>query len=138
MLDVCCDLTPYETSRWLQLKPGLENVTRSGTGSITHGMNATRGIVHRNGQDQIRMSARACMSTPDNEAVVIGCTEVLFQPSFSLCCLQNMRRSTRWLRYGVAKQSTMRITKLHTAQSERALVRLIDTLIFDSRLFPKT
>ena len=41
MLDVCCDLTPYETSRWLVLKPDLENVTRSGTGSITQGMYAT-------------------------------------------------------------------------------------------------
>ena len=41
MPDVCCDLTPYETSRWLELKPDPENVTRRGTGSITHGMNAT-------------------------------------------------------------------------------------------------
>ena len=49
-----------------------------------------------------------------------------------------MRRSTRWLRYGVAEQSTMRITKPDTAQSERALVRLIDTLILDSRLDPKS
>ena len=40
-LDVCCDLTPYETSRWLELNPDLENVTRSGTGRITHGTNAT-------------------------------------------------------------------------------------------------
>ena len=29
MLDVCCDLTQYETSRWLELKPDRENVTRS-------------------------------------------------------------------------------------------------------------
>ena len=36
MHDVCCDLTPYETSRWLELKPDRENVTRSGTGSITY------------------------------------------------------------------------------------------------------
>ena len=41
MLDVCCDLTPYETSRWLELKPDRENVTRSGTVSITYGTNAT-------------------------------------------------------------------------------------------------
>ncbi len=41
MLDVCCDLAPYETTPWLELKPDLENVTRSGTGSITHGTNAT-------------------------------------------------------------------------------------------------
>ena len=27
MLDVCCDLTPYETSRWLEMKPDRENVT---------------------------------------------------------------------------------------------------------------
>ena len=85
------------------------------------------------------MSARAYMSTPGNDVVVIGCTEVLFQPSFfSLCCLRNMRRSTRWLRYGVAEQSMMRITKPDTAQSERALVRLIDTLILDSRLYPES
>ena len=32
----------------------------------------------------------------------------------------------------------MRITKPDTAQSERALVRLIDTLILDSRLYPKS
>ena len=124
MLAVCCDLTPYETSRWLELK---ENVTRSGTGSITHGTNATPERAHRNGQDRIRMSARAYISTPGNDAVAIGRTEVLFRPSFSLCCLRNTRRSTRWLRYGVAEQSTMRITRPPTAQSERALVRLIDT-----------
>ena len=57
-------------------------------------------------------------------------TEVLFQPSFSLCyltrCLQSLS-STRWLRYGVGDQSTMRITTPDTAQSERALVRFIDT-----------
>ena len=41
MLDVCCDLTPYETSRWLELKPDREKVARSVTGSITHGTNAT-------------------------------------------------------------------------------------------------
>ena len=41
MLDVCCDLTPYETSRWLELRPDRENVSRSGTGSITYGTNAT-------------------------------------------------------------------------------------------------
>ena len=41
MLDVGCDLTPYETSRWLELKPDRENVTRSGTGSITFGTSAT-------------------------------------------------------------------------------------------------
>ena len=29
MLDVCCDLTSYETSRWLELKPDRDNVTRS-------------------------------------------------------------------------------------------------------------
>ena len=63
------------------------------------------------------------------DATVVGCTEVLFQPSFSLycstCCLRNMRRTARWLRYGVGEQSTLRITKPDTAQSERALV--IDT-----------
>ena len=41
MLDVCCDLTAHETSRWLELKPDRENVTRSGTGNITYGTNAT-------------------------------------------------------------------------------------------------
>ena len=41
MLDVCCDLTPYETSRWLELKSDRENGTRSGTGSIAYGTNAT-------------------------------------------------------------------------------------------------
>ena len=41
MLDVCCDLTAYETSRWLELKPDRENVSRSGTGNITYGTNAT-------------------------------------------------------------------------------------------------
>ena len=40
MLDVC-DLTPYETSRWFELKPDRKNVTCSGTGRITCGMNAT-------------------------------------------------------------------------------------------------
>ena len=78
------------------------------------------------------------MSTPGDDAIVIGCTEVLFQPSFSLCCLRNMRRSTRWLRYDVAEQSTTRITKPDTAQSERAIVRLVDTLILDGRLFSKS
>ena len=42
MLDVFSDLTSYETSRWLELNvPDLENVMRSGTGSITCGTNAT-------------------------------------------------------------------------------------------------
>ena len=41
MLDVCCDLTPYETNRWFELKPDRKNVTYSGTGRITCGMNAT-------------------------------------------------------------------------------------------------
>ena len=67
-----------------------------------------------------------------NDAIVVGCTEVFFLPSFSLCrstcCLRNMRRTTRWLRYGMGEQSTLRITKPGTAQSRRALVRLIDTL----------
>ena len=75
-----------------------------------------------------------------DDATVVGCTEVLFQPSFSLCCStrclqslssnmlsRNMRRTTRWLRYGVGDQRTISITRPYTAQSERALVRLIDT-----------
>ena len=62
-----------------------------------------------------------------NDATVVGCTDLLFQPSFFLCCLRNMRRSTRWLRYGVGDQSTLRITRPDTAQSERAPVRLTDT-----------
>ena len=47
MLDVCYRLvsygvrSPYETRRWLELKPDQENVTRGGTGSITCGRNAT-------------------------------------------------------------------------------------------------
>ena len=41
VLDVCCDLTAYEASRWLESKADRENVTRSGTGKITHGTNAT-------------------------------------------------------------------------------------------------
>ena len=71
------------------------------------------------------------MSTPSNDDTMIGCTEVLFHQSFFLCCLRNMKRSTHWLRYGVAEQSTMRTKKLDTAQSERALVRLIVTLILE-------
>ena len=70
------------------------------------------------------MSARACMSTPSNDAVVIGCTEMLFQPS-SLCCLRTMRRSTRRLRYGVAEKSTMRSTESDSVQTERVLTRLV-------------
>ena len=38
-----------------------------------------------------------------------------------------MRRTTRWLWYGMGEQSTLRITNPDTAQSECALVRLIDT-----------
>ena len=41
MLYVGCDLTLYETSPWLELKPDRENVTRSGNGSIAYGTNAT-------------------------------------------------------------------------------------------------
>ena len=116
MLDVCCDLTPYETSRWLELKPDRENVTRSGTGSKTYGTNATPEWVHRNGQDLIRMSARAYMSSHGNDAVVVGCTEVLFQPSFSVCCLTRCPQSmswTRWLRYGVASVSSHEMIVAH-------------------------
>ena len=129
MLDVC-DLPPYETSRWFELKPDRKNVTCSGTGRITCGMNATPEWVHRDGQDWIRMSARAYMSSHGHDAIVVGCTELLFQPSFSLCCLTRCLQSlssTRWLRYCVGEQRTMRITTSDTAQSERALVRLIGT-----------
>ena len=76
------------------------------------------------------MSARTHMSSHGNDAIVVGCSEVLFQPSFSLWCLTRCLQSlssTRWLRYGVGEQSTMRITTPDTAQSERALVRPIDT-----------
>ena len=31
MLDVCCDLTPYETSRWLEVKTDRENHARLST-----------------------------------------------------------------------------------------------------------
>ena len=70
------------------------------------------------------------MSSHGLDAIVVGCTEVLFQPSFSFCCLTRCLQSlssTRWLRYGVGEQSTMRITTSDTAQSERAFVRLIGT-----------
>ena len=64
-----------------------------------------------------------------NDAAVVGCTEVLFRPSFSLCCstccLRNMRRTTRWLRYGVGDQSTSSTTERDSAQTERALARLV-------------
>ena len=70
------------------------------------------------------------MPSHGNDVIVVGCTEMLFQTSFSLWCLtrcvQNLS-SSRWLRYGVGEQSTVRITTPDTAQSERALVRLIDT-----------
>ena len=71
------------------------------------------------------------MSSHGDDANVVVCSEVLFQPCFSLVecltrCLQTLS-STRWLRYGVGEQSTMRITTPDTAQSERALVRPIDT-----------
>ena len=56
MLDVCCDLTPYETSRWLELKPDRENVTRIRTGSITYGTNETPDLVHCNDRDGKRIS----------------------------------------------------------------------------------
>ena len=64
------------------------------------------------------------MSSHGNDVIVVGCTEVLFQTSFSLWCLPHWLQSlssTRWLRYGVGEQSTMRITTPDTAQSERAL-----------------
>ena len=70
------------------------------------------------------------MSSHGNEVIVVGCTEVLFQPSSSLWCLTRCLQSlssTRGLLYGVREQSTMRITTRDTAQSERALVRLLDT-----------
>ena len=56
MPDVCCDLTPYGTNRWLELKPDRENVTRSGTGSVTYGTNATPDWVHCNDRDSKRVS----------------------------------------------------------------------------------
>ena len=58
--------------------------------------------------------------------------EVLFQSSFSLCrstCLTSMRHTTRWSWYGLGDEAhcVPRSTTPDTAQSERALVRLIDT-----------
>ena len=131
MLDVCCGLTPYETSRWLKLKPDSENVTRSGTEALlmARTQRQTEYIAMIETGNESQPSAQLLLLS--NGAIVVGCTEVLFQPSFSLCCStccpRSMRRTTRWLRYGVGEQSTMRITRPCTAQSERALVRLIDT-----------
>ena len=51
-----CDLTAYETSRWVELNPDRENATRSGTGSISYGTNATPDWVHGNGQNQKRVT----------------------------------------------------------------------------------
>ena len=97
------------------LKPDRENVTRE---ALLFSTNATS-------RDWKRVSPSAQLLLLRNDATVVGCTEVLFQPSFFLCCLWNMRRTMRLLPYGMGVQSTMRITKPDTAQSERALV--IDT-----------
>ena len=72
MLDVCCDLTPYDSSRWLELKPDRENVTRSGTGwrYFWHERNAR--VSTRNGQDRIRISVKAYMSSHGNDVIVVG------------------------------------------------------------------
>ena len=50
------ECTPYETSRRLELKPDRENVTRSGTGSITYGTNVTPDRAHCNDRDWKRVS----------------------------------------------------------------------------------
>ena len=101
--DVCCDLTPYETSRSLELKPDRENVTRSG--ARTH----------------IQPNC-CCSATMLLWSVARKCCSSKLS---STCCLRNMKGTARWLRYGVGEQSTMRITKHDTTQSERTLV--IDT-----------
>ena len=74
-------------------------------------------------------------------ATVVGCTEVLFQPRFlcvaQQCYLWNTRHTTRWFWYGMEEQSTLRVTEPDTAriETERALVRLLDTSSVDSRLY---
>ena len=87
------------------------------------------------------------MTTPGYDAVVIGCTEVLSAKFLSvlldtfLAELEFNKLSAEhetYNAYGVGDQSTLRNTRLDTAQSERALVRLIDTLILDRRLHLKS
>ena len=86
MLDVCCDLTPHETSRWLELKPD-----RSGTGSVT--LARTQ-----------RQTEYIAMIVSD-DATVVGCTEVLFQPSFFLCCSTCCENRTRCVSRDLTRHS---------------------------------
>ena len=78
------------------------------------------------------------MSSHGNDAIVVSCTEVLFQPSFSLCCSPRCLQSLSSTRRKQNTGRTTRITERDTTQSERALVRLNDTHILDSRLYPKS
>ena len=84
MLDVCWDLSSFETSRWLELKPDRANVTRSGTGSITvaRTQRQTEHIAMIEAGNESQLSAQLLLLS--NDAVVVSCTEVLFQPSFLL------------------------------------------------------
>ena len=90
MLDVCCDLTPYETSRWLELKSDRENVTRSGTARTQRQSEYIETVTML-----LWSVARKCCSTR---------------------CLQSLS-STRWLRYGVGAHEARCVSRHLTRHS---------------------
>ena len=70
-------------------------------------------------------------------AVAVCCAEVLFQPSFFWCCSHVAcgRRDIQRVGCGGGwDRSTLRVTGRDTAQTERMLMRLVDTSSLDSRL----
>ena len=90
MLDVCCDLTPYETSRWLELKSDRENVTRSGIARTQRQSEYIETVTML-----LWSVARTCCSTR---------------------CLQSLS-STRWLRYGVGAHEARCVSRHLTRHS---------------------
>ena len=65
------------------------------------------------------------------------CSSQVFPCVAQRCYLWNMRHTTRWLWYGLGRQSTLRITESDTTRMEieRVLVRLVDTSSLGNRLY---
>ena len=122
MLHVCCDLTPYETSRW--------NAERNWKHYLWHERNARVSTVQWSRPETNVSSQPTCRWTV-TFATMVSRTEVLFQTSFSLWCLtrcQQSLSSTRWLRCGVGAQKARCVSRHLTRLSLSARsVRPLDT-----------
>ena len=113
--------------------PDLENVIRSGTGSITYDTNATAETPRCTtstlqwSRPETNVSTQPTCRHTVTFATMVCYAEVLFQSSFSLCrsthCLRNMRHPTTLVGTSSEERSTPSTTERDSAQTERVLRR---------------